>query len=84
MICRQPFACSDTCHCTPDPGVVARDRFEASAATRAEMAKRDRLTLAMVFAVTGFASFTTLYVVAAVVDQGIQNWSNVRIANVEP
>lgn len=81
--CRQPFACSDTCHCTPDPGAVKLDRFEANAASRAEQARQGRLTLAMVFAVTALASFTSLYVVAAVVDRGAQNWINTRIANVE-
>jgi hypothetical protein len=53
------------------------DRFDANKAARAEMAKRDFLTLAMVFAVTGLASFTSLCVVAAVVDQGranIKSW----------
>lgn len=85
--CRFPFACSTTaCEkcAAPDPIAVKLGRFEANAKSRAEQARQGRLTLLALAVIVPILSFTSLYAVAAVVDRGIQNWQNVRTANVEP
>ena len=84
--CRYPFMCSTTaCEkcAAPDPIAVKVGRFEANAAARAEQARQGRLTLLALAVIVPILSFASLYAVAAVVDQGIQNWNSTRIANVE-
>lgn len=52
LACRQPFACSDTCHCTPDPGAIAAARFNANAVSRKEQARQGHLMLVAVWFVS--------------------------------
>lgn len=79
------FAIYDEC----DPATCQRQCFTArvvdiNAKSSAEQARQGRLTLLALAVIVPILSFTSLYAVAAVVDRGIQNWQNVRTANVEP
>ena len=81
--CRRPFQdCASLCDRCATPSIS--DRFNSNAKSRAEQARQGRLTLLALAVIIPILSFTSLYAVAAVVDQGIQNWNSTRIANVEP
>lgn len=63
--CRYPFAHdADSCDCRPRQIDIDIDRFEASAKFRKELARRDGLTLLMVWAVTFLALLSVLAVAA--------------------
>ena len=82
LACRFPFQHNpDACTCSPDPIAVKLGRFEANAKSRAEQARQGRLTLLAVAVIVPILSFTSLYAVAAVVDQGRINLKNWMVAN---